>query len=103
MNLTPNVKRLVLERAATITVQRSKGSESAISGVIERLLDRSFLADLREANDWAAAAIDAVRHAGEPNPWRCATDEEIAAEVLKRVEARKALSLQPRAVTDQSA
>lgn len=37
----------------------------------------------------AAEAISLIRGAAEPNPWKDATDEEIAAEILRRVDERR--------------
>ncbi len=35
-------------------------------------------------------AINAVRNASDPNPWRNATEEEIAGEILQGIEKRRA-------------
>lgn len=43
----------------------------------------------KAAKEWAVAAVLAVRQASDPNPWRESSDEEIAGEILRRVEERK--------------
>lgn len=48
----------------------------------------SMLAGLHAAQDFVRQAIYAVRNAAEPNPWRNADDEEIAGELLSRIEKR---------------
>jgi hypothetical protein len=45
---------------------------------------------MRSASEWVAGAIVVMRSASEPNPWRNATDEEIAGELLRAIEERKA-------------
>jgi hypothetical protein len=43
----------------------------------------------REATAWVEQALQLVRQAADPNPWRDASDEDIAAEILRRIEDRK--------------
>lgn len=56
----------------------------------------AFLADSRKMRDgfgaalaWTQEAIALVRSAAEPNPWKDADDETIAAEILNRVAKRR--------------
>lgn len=44
----------------------------------------------RDATQWVFSAIDIVRTSGGPNEWADADDESIAAEILSRIERRKA-------------
>jgi len=46
-------------------------------------------ASAREATKWVHAAIAAVRDAADPNPWRNADNEAIAAEVLRLIAAKR--------------
>jgi len=48
-----------------------------------------FLTTCVEAAAWAKAAVLAVKTAAEPNPWKDSSDEEIAEEILRRVEDKK--------------
>ena len=45
-------------------------------------LERQILAEAKNI-------IQAVRLAGEPNPWKGRSDDEIVAEILRRVDDRK--------------
>ena len=45
---------------------------------------------MREAEAWVAQAIAVVRTAAEPNPWREASDEAIAGELLRLIDERAA-------------
>jgi hypothetical protein len=50
---------------------------------------QSILGGARKAQEWARDAVSAVRNAADPNPWRDSTDEEIATELLRRIELKK--------------
>lgn len=41
------------------------------------------------ASEWVKLAIQLVRDAAEPNPWKNADDEAIAGEILRKLEERK--------------
>jgi hypothetical protein len=43
----------------------------------------------RKAKEWVDAAIQTVRGVREPNPWKNATDEEIAGELLRQIDNKK--------------
>ena len=43
------------------------------------------------AMTWCNETIQVVRGAAEPNPWKSASEEEIAGELLRQIEARKAV------------
>lgn len=80
-----NMQRLIARKVARDAVPPGKGIRSAIGFLrdIKRLSrDMSF------ARSWARSAVSAVRNAREPNPWRNATDEEIAGEILRRIDER---------------
>jgi len=65
-------------------------SKDSLQGTIQNLLTPGKLQSTgRAAEEWVAQAIEAVRLAAEPNPWRTATDEEIAEEILRTVVGRK--------------
>jgi hypothetical protein len=44
----------------------------------------TFKAGVKSAIEWTRSAIGLVREAAEPNPWREATDEDTAGELLRR-------------------
>lgn len=82
----PNVKKVIFRRFAMLAVPVGGGFGSVAHGigVLTDPIRRVQL--LREATDWTFAAIDAVR-AAPGCTWT--TDEEIAAEILRRIECKK--------------
>lgn len=81
----PKVKALMIYKASRDMVPSGSG--------IERVLDtlsnpKEFAASMRAALEWVKAAIIAVRQATEPNEWKLADDEAIAAEILKQIAAK---------------
>ena len=44
---------------------------------------------VRDAAEFAKRYVAAVRAAGEPNPWKNATDEEIAEQILIRIKSTR--------------
>jgi hypothetical protein len=82
----PNVKKLIVAKMSTDAVPKGGGLQDAINFLSTK---ESIIAGARKATEWVEAAILAVRAAAEPNPWKDASDEDIAAEILKGVEARR--------------
>jgi hypothetical protein len=79
--LTPNVKRLIILRLSREAIPDG-------GGLIDGLL---FFSDpdkrkknLDDSARWVKQAIEAVRGGAEPNPWKNASDEVIAGEILQR-------------------
>jgi hypothetical protein len=67
-----------------------KGSKNAIADGIEYLTSGKFGDSARLATDWVELAIEAIRQAREPNPWRNADDETIAGMILEEIAKKKA-------------
>lgn len=85
----PNVKKLVSKKAALIIVPVGSGSDSSAK-VVSALLDpKKIVTAMREAAAWVERAIQAVREAAEPNEWKDADDETIAAEIVREMEERE--------------
>lgn len=85
--LTPNVKRLILHKMSHDAIP----SEGGIGDALRFLTTPGAMnSGWRKAAEWVAAAIRAVREAGEPNPWKVADDEAIAGELLRKIDERKA-------------
>ena len=79
-------KKLVIRKMALDAVPRGG---SIVDG-IKFLSDKERIAKAaRESTLWVEGAIKSVREAAEPNPFKDSSDEEIAAEILKRIEARE--------------
>lgn len=88
--LTPNVKRLLIEFMAKHQVDRVGADVGAIAAdILAGGLGKSSEAALADLN----AAIHALRTApdgyNDPNPFRNATDEEIATGILDRLAERR--------------
>lgn len=83
--LTPNVRRLLIYRMSVLAVPSGGGLADGLSFFTDTDKRRGVMVD---AEKWTRDAIAAVRNAGEPNPWNVATDEEIAAEILRRTEQK---------------
>lgn len=83
-------KKLVSRKMVQmITPPEGSGFEAMIGAFRDNSDPRKLAQVAREAGKWVQEAIDAVRNAREPNPWRKSTDEEIAEEILRRVEERE--------------
>lgn len=81
----PNMKKFVIRRMSVIAVPAGGGLNSAIEFLTKpNALGTGF----KEAVEWCEAAIMAVRNASDPNPWRHATEEEIAGELIRKIEAK---------------
>ena len=79
----PNVKRLIVHKMSLDAVPPGGGA----ADVVKFLSDpKKVTAGARAAAEWVNAAIAVVRTAPD-NPYT--TDEEIAGEILKGIEARK--------------
>ena len=86
MILGPNVKRWIIRKMSMDAVPDGGG----IAAALEFLKDKDrTTSGFRAATSWVENRIKAVRDAAEPNKWKHATDEEIAAEVIRLVEAKE--------------
>ena len=57
---------------------------------IKFLTNRVMMTDsLHRSTKWVKNAILAIRNAAEPNQYKNATDEEIAGEILRRIEEKR--------------
>lgn len=88
VKIGPNVKRLIIERASQITVERAEADSDGrkVGGVAARIADRSFIHDCVEASKWVESALAAVRAAPGGGSL---TDEEIAGRILEGIAERK--------------
>jgi hypothetical protein len=82
----PNFKRLIISKMATDAVS-SCGDLASMIGFLS--YPEKLGASAKAATEWVNCAIQAVRQAAEPNPWKNASDEEIAGEILRQVEEKK--------------
>jgi hypothetical protein len=56
------------------------------------LWSAAYVAELGRSGRIDEACTAAVRLGANPNPWRNSTDEEIAAEILRRVKNREGMA-----------
>jgi hypothetical protein len=82
----PNVKRLICHKMSLQMVPPGGGAGAAIASLMK---PGNIGVQAREATKWVEAAISLVRAAAEPNPYKTMTDEDIAGEILKGIEAKK--------------
>lgn len=88
----PNFRKLLSRRAGMIMEERAgPGFDATVSHLLEGGLGPA----LKDAKTWCDAAMQAVRQAADPNPWKYASDEVIAEHILKKVEERNAKSEVP--------
>jgi hypothetical protein len=81
----PNVRKLWATKMAKDAIPAGEGLNAGLRFLSSR---ESIAAGARAATEWTKAALEAIRQAGEPNPWKDASDEEIAGELLRRIEER---------------
>jgi hypothetical protein len=81
-----NVKKLIVHKMTLNAVLDGGGIGDAIGFLsdVDKLMKAA-----RGASTFVETAILAVRQAAEPNPWKNATDEEIAGEILRGIEERE--------------
>ncbi len=85
----PNVRKLIAHKMSLLMIP--PGCKDPFITGIESMLKPNGIGDAaREATRWIETAILAVRKAADPNPWRDAPDEDIAAEILRGIEGHKA-------------
>ena len=84
--LGPNVRKLIATAMAAKAIPTGGGLEAGL----KFLSSKTNIANgFRAASEWTKQALQIVREAAEPNPWKTATDEEIAKEILDRIERRE--------------
>jgi len=87
MSQGPNIKRLFATAMAREAIPPGGGFAD---GVRFLTTPGAMVEGARKAQAFVTDAIAAVRSAADPNPLRDATDEDIAGEILRQVEERKA-------------
>jgi hypothetical protein len=82
----PNVKRLLFTKMAKDAIPDGGGLAAGVNFLSKK---ENISAGFKAARKWTEQVIQLVRTAAEPNPWKDASDEEIAGEVLRRLEERE--------------
>lgn len=82
----PNVKKLIIRKMSTDAIPDGGGLEDGMRFLSD---PQGISRAAKAATEWVSIAIRAVREATDPNPWRDASDEDIAGEILRKIEERK--------------
>ena len=81
----PNIKKLIIHKMSLDAISPGGG----VADGLKFLTDKDRISKtLREANEWVKQALFVVRNAMEPNPFKNSTDEDIAGEILRKIEDR---------------
>lgn len=83
----PNVKKLIAHKISLDAIQAGGGLADGIAFLTD---PKRIVEVAKMATVWVNQAIAVVRTAAEPNPWKTASDEEIAAELLSKIKAKQA-------------
>lgn len=83
----PNMKRFVIYRMSAEAIPPGGGFADGAKFLSSK---ESIMNGFYKSAEWCCAAVDAVRSAMEPNPWKTADDEAIAGELLRQIDERKA-------------
>jgi hypothetical protein len=84
--LGPNVKKLIIRKMSVDAIPSGGGLSEGISFLTK---PGALSSGFKSAAEWVKSAIEVVRKAAEPNPWKDADDEAIAGELLRKIEERK--------------
>jgi hypothetical protein len=82
----PNVKRLIIHKMSVDAIPAGGGLESGLRFLSSK---ESIMNGAKSATEWVKGAIEIVRLAEEPNPFKDADNETIAGELLRQIELRK--------------
>jgi hypothetical protein len=82
----PNVKKLIAMKVARDAIPNDGGFMDGIKFLLDK---EKISTTATRATEWVKRAIQAVRDAKEPNPWKSADDEAIAAEILRQIESKE--------------
>lgn len=83
-----NMARLAAHKMSVDAIP--PGTKDGLMAGIRFLSDKDRLVkSARDAKEWVDDAISAIRLAAAPNPWREASDEEIAGVILEKIAERK--------------
>jgi hypothetical protein len=82
----PNVKKLIIHKMSLDAIPPGGG----VADGLKFFTDKERISKtIRESDEWVKQALLAVRNAGEPNPFKNATDEDIAGEILRKIEDKR--------------
>ena len=82
----PNVSRLIAYKMGVDAIPRGGGFADGLKFLSNK---ENVTSGARAAAVWVRTALEAVRQAGEPSPWKNSNDEEIATYLLQQVAERE--------------
>lgn len=88
--LGPLTKKVLIHRVSVEAIPPGAGVGA---GVLFLATPGALAKSWSSAVEWFSNAVIALRAAPGENPWREATEEEIAGEILKRIEQKKTRAL----------
>lgn len=82
----PNVSRLIAYKMSVDAIPRGGGFAGGLKFLSNK---ENVTSGASAAIAWVRTALEAVRQAGEPNPWKGSDDEEIASYLLDQIAERE--------------
>jgi hypothetical protein len=82
----PNVRRLIAHKMSLDAIPAGGGVADGLAFLTDK---RKLTEGAERATKWVEGAIQLLRNAAEPNPWKEADDETIAAHLLGQIEERR--------------
>ena len=84
--LTPNIKKLIIIKMSKDALPNG----STIMDGLQFLSSKEKMSEgFRQSKKWILEVIGILKQAGEPNPYKTMSDEDIAGELLNKIEQRK--------------
>lgn len=81
-----NKTRLIIHRTSQTTTEGR-----SFFDVLKMIQSGEICDEAKKATAWVEEAIQAVKQAAEPNPWKDASDEAICLIILDEIEKRNSL------------
>jgi len=78
-----NVKKLAVHKMSVDAIPPGEGLNAGIKFLSD---PKSISNGFKKAHQWVLEAIQTVRQAGEPNPFKDYTDDDIAGMILNKIE-----------------
>lgn len=80
-----NVQKLIVRRMSSQAIPPGGGFAEGLAFLSD---PRKITDAARKATEFVRLALQVIRESAEPNPWKHATDEEIAGKILADIEDR---------------
>ena len=85
-SISPNVKKLIIYKMSLDAIPPGGG----IADGLKFFTDKERISKtIRESDEWVKQALTVVRNAAEPNPFKNVSNEDIAGEILRKIEEKR--------------